>query len=78
MYLKTAIATCVLATLALTTLSAPAQEGHPLSGVWYGDWGATPAQRNDLTVVMAWDGKAINGTINPGPDAVQIKTATLD
>jgi hypothetical protein len=67
----------VLAALALT-ISAPAQEGHPLTGVWYGDWGTTAAQRNDLTVVMQWNGKAVTGSMNPGPDAVEISVATLD
>src|SRR5262245_31016268 len=34
----------------------------------------TPA----VTIVMSWDGKTIGGTIDPGPDAVPFKTATLD
>jgi hypothetical protein len=61
-------------------LAAPftAQEGHPLVGTWYGDWGPSPDQRNDVTLVMSWDGKNVSGTINPGPDAVPFKVATLD
>ena len=55
-----------------------AQEGHPLVGTWYGDWGPTPKERHDVTIVMSWDGKTIGGTIDPGPDAVPFKTATLD
>ena len=58
--------------------AASAQEGHPLVGTWYGDWGPTPQARHDVTVIMTWDGKAIGGTIDPGPDAVPFKTATLD
>ena len=27
---------------------------------------------------MAWDGKNISGMINPGPDSLPIKVATLD
>jgi len=27
---------------------------------------------------MTWDGKAIGGTIDPGPDAVPFKAASLD
>ena len=60
------------------TGSALAQEGHPMTGTWYGDWGPTPTHRNPITIIMAWDGKAISGTINPGPDAIPITTATLD
>ena len=68
---------CVLVGLTVT-VAALAQEGHPLVGTWYGDWGPTPAHRNQITIVMAWDGKNITGTINPGPDALAIKVATLD
>ena len=39
----------LVAVLALT-MSAAAQEGHPLTGTWYGDFGMTPAQRNDIFV----------------------------
>lgn len=63
---------CLLAVLAYT------QEGHPLTGTWYGDWGPTSTHRNDVTVIMSWDGKNISGIINPGPDAIPIKAATLD
>ena len=58
--------------------SAVAQEGHPLVGTWYGDWGPSPQERHDVTVVMTWDGKKIGGTIDPGPDEIPFKTATLD
>src|SRR5205809_6215678 len=59
-------------------VSAFAQEGHPLTGTWYGDFGMSPAQRNDLTVVMKWDGTNTTGIVNPGPNAVPLKTARLD
>lgn len=57
---------------------AIAQEGHPLTGTWYGDFGMTQGQRNDLTVVMEWNGANATGIVNPGPKAVTIKTAKLD
>jgi hypothetical protein len=59
---------CLLTCL---SLAAPnfAQQGHPLTGTWNGDWGATPTQRIQVTVVMTWDGKEVKGVINPGPDA---------
>ena len=77
MRLKAACSVCLLAGLALT-ISAPAQEGHPLTGVWYGDWGTTAAQRNHLTIQMNWDGKNVTGIVNPGPDSYPLKVATLD
>ena len=68
---------CLLLVLSLTA-SALAQEGHPLSGTWYGDFGMTRADRNDLTVILKWDGKIVSGIINPGPNTIQVKAATLD
>jgi len=66
--------------LLLTTwaLTGSAQEGHPLTGTWSGDWGPGPANRTHITMVMNWDGKTISGTINPGPDAIQVDTIGLD
>jgi hypothetical protein len=64
--------------LLLLAASAVAQEGHPLVGTWYGDWGPSPQERHDVTIVMTWDGKKIGGTIDPGPDAIPFKAATLD
>jgi hypothetical protein len=55
-----------------------AQEGHPLKGTWLGDWGPSKADRNQVVVVMDWDGKQVSGQINPGPNAIPIKTASLD
>jgi hypothetical protein len=55
-----------------------AQEGHPLTGTWAGDWGATPAERTHITMVMNWDGKAITGLLNPGPDQAPLGSVTLD
>jgi len=45
------------------------QQGHPLTGTWNGDFGATPSQRAPLTIVMTWDGKEVKGVVNPGPDS---------
>src|SRR5262245_4483853 len=55
-----------------------AQEGHPLTGTWSGDWGPNTTDRIHLTIVMNWDGKSVTGTINPGPDAVAIGGVHLD
>jgi len=59
-------------------VSAFAQYGHPLKGSWSGDWGADPDNRTRLLLLLDWDGTAITGTINPGPQAVDITTASLD
>jgi hypothetical protein len=54
-----------------------AQEGHPLTGTWYGDYG-TGAQRKDLTFIMKWDGSKSTGIMNPGPGAQPITSVVLD
>jgi len=77
MQLKGAGFLCLLFVLMLTA-SSFAQEGHPLVGVWYGDWGSTPAQRNQITVVMSYDGKNVTGLVNPGPESFPLKVVTLD
>jgi hypothetical protein len=59
-------------------LPGPAQEGHPLTGTWSGDWGPTPTERYHLTFVMTWDGANVTGVINPGPQAVEIGSVFLD
>jgi hypothetical protein len=74
-HFSAAVLGCLIASFAAAVL---AQEGHPLVGTWYGDWGPSPQERHDVTIIMTWDGKTIGGTIDPGPDAVPIKTATLD
>ena len=53
-------------------------QGHPLKGVWLGDWGVDKNKRNPVTIEMDWDGKAITGGINPGPDVIHFTKAELD
>lgn len=59
-------------------MAAPAQEGHPLTGTWSGDWGPSATARTHITMVMSWDGKVVRGTINPGPDSVDVPSIQLD
>ena len=70
---------CVLIALAVA-IPAVAQEGFPLAGTWSGDWGtsAKEADRTDTTLVLSWDGKSVQGLVDPGPDSAKIKVATLD
>jgi hypothetical protein len=37
-----------------------------------------PQTRHRLLLDLHWDGKAITGTINPGPNAVPLQKASLD
>jgi len=71
---------CVVGILAsLATLAAGAQQGHPLVGVWSGEWGPTPTERHPVVVEMTWHDTTLGGMINPGEtDAAQIKVGTLN
>ena len=68
----------VLAVAVAFGASTLAQEGHPLAGTWYGDFGESVGVRHDLTVVMNWDGKVTTGVVNPGPSSVPLKAVRLD
>jgi hypothetical protein len=74
---RTAARVCVIACAALS-VGLAAQEGHPLTGTWSGDWGATPDKRTRITLVMTWNGKALTGTINPGPEAMTVGRVTVE
>jgi hypothetical protein len=65
--------------LALAASAVAQQSGSdPLSGTWVGDWGPSASDRNQVTVELKWDGKALTGTVNPGPNAVALQKATFD
>ena len=55
-----------------------AQEGHPMTGTWHGDWASSPTQRTRLVLYMKWDSKNVTGMINPGPKAIPLTVASLD
>ena len=62
--LRFALSSIVVLALGIATA---AQEGHPLTGTWYGDYGSG-SQRIDLTIVMKWDGKCgFRDEMNPAP-----------
>lgn len=58
-------------------VAAAAQEGYPLAGTWYGDYG-TGSQKRDLTIIMKWDGRNVTGIVNPGPNATPVKSAVMN
>ena len=67
-----------LCLLTLFGLAAWAQEGHPLTGSWHGEWHNAAGKRIPILLYMKWDSKEIMGTLNPGPNGVPLKVATLD
>lgn len=67
---------CLL--FAMLPHAAVAQEGYPLDGTWRGEWGQPGGQQNLAVVVMSWDGKTINGRINPGRNTINFTSAALN
>jgi hypothetical protein len=64
--------------ICLAFMPIRAQQGHPLTGTWSGDWSPTATQRTAITLVMNWDGKNVTGIINPGPDSIPISSVHVD
>jgi len=62
----------------LVAASAVAQEGFPLDGTWRGEWGPPSGDATPVVIVMTWDGKNINGIINPGPSSAPFAAAVLN
>jgi len=60
------------------TFALVAQEGHPLTGTWHGDYGTSATQRTQMVFLMHWDSKKVEGKINPGANSIPLKVATLD
>src|SRR5262245_26642818 len=58
-------------------VAAHSQEGFPLDGTWRGEWGADGA-KSTVVIVMKWDGKNVNGMINPGRNVVRFSAPVLE
>lgn len=67
-----------LAIVLAAAVPLAAQFGHPLKGTWSGDWSPAAGKQTHVLVELIWDGKAITGTVNPGPSGIAISKATLD
>jgi hypothetical protein len=76
MRMKRILVAGVIVFLAATVVAA--QYGHPLKGSWSGDWGPNAETRNRVLLELHWDGTAVTGTINPGPNPVPLQKATVD
>jgi len=76
MEMRYALAAALTALLTLAGSRVAAQEGFPLDGTWRGEWGTEPS--NPVVIVMKWDGRNINGLINPGPRSFEFTQAILE
>ncbi len=72
-------ASIVFFVCALLPAGAFAQQGHPLAGIWLGDWGPSADERHDVVLELNWHDTTLSGYINPGfPDAADITRGELD
>lgn len=79
--MRRVVAVLACGLISLLAGSAPtmlAQEGHPLTGTWHGEYGTSPTQRTQVVFSMRWDTKNVVGKINPGANAIPLTAATLD
>jgi hypothetical protein len=67
-----AVTSCLLLAVAVRS-----QEGFPLDGTWRGAWGPDGG-KSTVVIVMKWDGKNVNGMINPGPNVVRFSGPVLE
>jgi hypothetical protein len=80
MRFKTVIFLSTFACL-LLAVSALAQGSDSISGVWTGDWGPSQYDRNNVTLELKWDGKALSGNITGGTNvagAIPLQKTSFD
>ena len=69
---------CIAGSLLLSPL-VMSQQGHPLDGIWLGDWGPDADNRNYVVLELHWMDTTLSGNINPGfPDAATIEVGELN
>ena len=49
-----------------------------ISGTWTGEWGPNSFERSQVVAQLKYDGKAVTGTFNPGPNPVTILKGTFN
>lgn len=68
----------LLSLLLLISGAAVAQEGFPLDGTWRGEVINKDGSHRTIVLVMQYDGKQVNGTMNPGPSSVDFTGGKLN
>ncbi len=70
----------MISLLGCVLLVAPAfaQMGHPLKGSWSGDWWLKKGEENHVLLDFDWDGKTLQGMLNPGTDNVTLQKLALE
>jgi len=72
------IACFAIASPAFAQVALNQGQGHPLKGVWLGDWGPNPTDRTAVVILMDYAGDTLFGSLNPGPNVVPFTRMELD
>lgn len=70
-----------LSLVACLFIVATALAQDTVSGTWAGDWGPSPGDRNNITLELKWDGKALSGNITGGSNvsaAIPLQKTSFD
>ena len=71
----------LISLMACLVLAMSALAQDPVSGTWRGDWGPSANDRNDVTLALKFDGKAVTGNVTGGTNvsaAIPIQKGTFD
>ena len=72
------IACFAIVSPALAQVALNQGQGHPLKGVWLGDWGPNPTDRTAIVILMDYEGDTLSGSLNPGLNVVSFTRLELD
>ena len=64
--------------LVIPAVAQQGKAGDSISGKWTGTWGPSPRDRNDVTVDLKWDGKALTGVVSSEGQNISIQKGTYD
>jgi hypothetical protein len=57
---------------------APSNSADPVTGTWGGEWGPSPERQTEVRLELKWDGTKLQGTVNPGYNAIELTKASFD
>jgi hypothetical protein len=78
MRLRIAASVCLSICFVAAVLIAQDKTADPLSGVWFGDYGTSPRDREQVQVAFMWDGKVLIGSVRTGDEPIEMDKATFD
>ncbi len=76
MRLRIIVSVCLILCFAAALIAQG--DTDPLSGVWFGDYGTNPRDREQVQVVFRWDGKTLIGFVRTGEDPMDIENGMFD